>query len=1038
MSFGLRSALLAVSFALSLLPLVVHADDFPKPYDSEKELDVLPLPPEQVAREMKLPPGFKATVFAAEPDVCNPIALAWDAKGRLWVAENYTYAESPLKFERQLRDRVLIFEDTDGDGRHDKRTVFYDELQMLTGLEVGRGGVWLMCPPQVLFIADKDGDDKPDAKPEVVLDGFTVPPENYHNFANGLRFGPDGWLYGRCGASAPGEVGTPGTPAAERIPMRGGIWRYSLRTKVFEALTSGTTNPWGHDWDRHGELFYINTVNGHLWHMMPGAHFVRPHTIDPNPRTYELIDTHADHWHFDTKVGWGKSKDNPMADSLGGGHAHIGCFIYNDDVWPKEYHGRLFTLNMHGRRANQERLERDGSGFMAKHEPDFLQVNDPWFRGMELTLGPDGGLYIADWCDAGECHERTGVHRSSGRIYKVTYSKETSNTSSNVKYGDWWSKRMFIYLATLGDEQILEKKFRDAKLFDAREPKRTMTMQPGDHAVLVTTWLDQAYLGGWRKEQLSEDIKESAREWHTELVGLITYNDAHVRTWAIRLLTDNWPLDTMMSVRPARVATYPAPDRELLAQFVKLAESDPSPLVRLTLASTLQRLPHADRLPLAKALGSHSEDAADHNLPLMIWYGLIPTADEHGLELAALAADCRLPTTRKLIARRLAEDVEKQPDAFNSLLAAVAMKADARPADDVVRGAAAALAGWRKAPAPSNWEKFAAFASKSDDADVQNQVRELSVVFGDGRALDDVKRIALDGKADMNARRSALQTLIDARPDDLRKTCTSLLKTRFLNPLAAQGLGLFDDDEAAAMLVDSYKSFHHSERARLIGVLASRPRFAKGLLTAVADGRINKIDLTAFVARQIHDFGNPDLQELLRQTWGEFRDSPAEKKQLIAQLKQTLTKDELAQADKSHGRVLFAKTCAACHKFFGEGQTVGPDLTGANRDNLDYLLENIIDPSAVVTADFRMSVLVLDDGRILNGLVLAETEKTLTLRTATETLTLERAAVEERRVVPLSLMPDNQLQTMTPEERRDLFGYLQTREQVPLPSENAK
>jgi putative heme-binding domain-containing protein len=174
---------------------------------------------------------------------------------------------------------------------------------------------------------------------------------------------------------------------------------------------------------------------------------------------------------------------------------------------------------------------------------------------------------------------------------------------------------------------------------------------------------------------------------------------------------------------------------------------------------------------------------------------------------------------------------------------------------------------------------------------------------------------------------------------------------------------------------------------------------------------------------------------LLKETWGEFRDTPAEKKATIADLKRAFTLEELAKADKSHGRALFAKTCAACHKFFGEGQTVGPDLTGANRDNLDYLLENIVDPSAVLTADFRMSVLQLDDGRILNGLVLAETEKTLTLRTATETLTVEKASVEERRTVPLSLMPENQLQTMSPTDRRDLFGYLQTREQVPLPSE---
>ena len=395
----------------------VAAAEFPTPYDSEPDVGAGAMPAERVAAELQLPPGFKATVFAAEPHVQNPIALAWDAKGRLWVAENYTYAEATIKYERKLRDRIIILEDKDGDGKFDDRKVFADDLQILTGLEVGLGGVWAICPPQLLFLADKDGDDKPDAPPapEVVLEGFTLPPENYHNFANGLRFGPDGWLYGRCGASAPGDVGRPGVPVAERIPVRGGMWRYSPFTKVFESLNAGTTNPWGHDWDKNGELFFINTVNGHLWHSIAGAHYTRPHTIDPNPHVYELIDFHADHWHFDTKNDWSKSRDG-AANSYGGGHAHIGCMIYQGTMLPTKYRDRLYTLNMHGLRANQERLDRDGSGYLAKHEPDLFISNDKWFRGMELTCGPDGGVYVADWSDTGECHERNGVHRTSGRI----------------------------------------------------------------------------------------------------------------------------------------------------------------------------------------------------------------------------------------------------------------------------------------------------------------------------------------------------------------------------------------------------------------------------------------------------------------------------------------------------------------------------------------------------------------------------------------------------------------------------------------------
>src|SRR5438034_953509 len=284
------------------------------------------MPAADAAAKMRLPPGFKATVFAAEPDVQNPIALALDARGRLWVAENYTYAEGGKRFDLNLRDRILIFEDKDGHGHFDSRKVFSDELQMLTSIEVGHGGVWVMCPPQLLFIPDRDHNGVPDGPAEVVLDGFTGSSDNHHTFANGLRFGPDGWLYGRCGASSDGEMGIPGTPAAQRIPLRGTIWRYHPQRKAVEAISAGTTNPWGYDWNEHGELFFINTVNGHLWHDSAGSHFDRPHTFDPNPHVYSLIDQHAHHYHFDTTDGCQKSRDVASYD-LSAAPAHVGMLI---------------------------------------------------------------------------------------------------------------------------------------------------------------------------------------------------------------------------------------------------------------------------------------------------------------------------------------------------------------------------------------------------------------------------------------------------------------------------------------------------------------------------------------------------------------------------------------------------------------------------------------------------------------------------------------------------------------------------------------
>src|SRR6185436_8030987 len=194
---------------LVLTAFSLSASEFPLPYNTEPDQSG-PMSATEAAAKMKLPAGFKATVFAAEPDVQNPIAMAWDARGRLWIAENYTYAEGGKKFDLNLRDRILIFEDKDGDGKFDTRKVFTDELQMLTSIEVGYGGVWVMSPPRLLFISDRDRDDKPDGAPEVVLDGLTGSPDMHHTFANGLRFGPDGWLYGRCGASSTGEMGVPG------------------------------------------------------------------------------------------------------------------------------------------------------------------------------------------------------------------------------------------------------------------------------------------------------------------------------------------------------------------------------------------------------------------------------------------------------------------------------------------------------------------------------------------------------------------------------------------------------------------------------------------------------------------------------------------------------------------------------------------------------------------------------------------------------------------------------------------------------------
>jgi putative heme-binding domain-containing protein len=293
----------------------------------------------------------------------------------------------------------------------------------------------------------------------------------------------------------------------------------------------------------------------------------------------------------------------------------------------------------------------------------------------------------------------------------------------------------------------------------------------------------------------------------------------------------------------------------------------------------------------------------------------------------------------------------------------------------------------------------------------------------------------LDEAASLDDRKAALRTLIEGRPSDLRTICERLVRVRFLNAVAVRGLALFDDPEIGRSLARNYRSFHPSERSAAIEVLVSRPAFAQALLDQVAAGRIRREDITAFHARQILSLGDPALAHRLGEVWGELRGTAADRRGRIAELKNRLDAATLSSADRSRGRALFDRLCASCHRLHGRGGEIGPDLTGSGRDNIDYLLENIVDPGAAVSADFRMVVVAMRDGRILNGLVKAQTARTLTLQTQTEALTLDRSEIEGIRPSASSLMPDGLMDPLTPDEVRDLIAYLSHPTQVPLPAE---
>ena len=972
------------------------------------------MPAAEAVKLIKLPPGFKATVFAAEPDVQNPIACAWDSRGRLWIAENYTYAEGRTNFDKKLRDRILIFEDSDNDGHFDKRTVFADNLEKLTSIELGYGGVYATAPPYLLFIPDRDGDDKPDRpyepnrpnRPnttylpgtnyEILLDGFDAWSIR-HNFVNGLRWGPDGWLYGRHGIQATSHIGAPGTPAAERTPMNCGIWRFHPVRRTFEVVCWGGTNPWGLDWNAEGEGFFTNTVIGHVYHLIPGAHYERMYGEDLNPHIYQLLPQTADHYHYDRSKTWSDSRAG-KANDFGGGHAHCGCMIYQGDNWPAEYRGKLFTLNLHGRRMNCERLERKGSTYVAKHEPDFAQFGDPWFRGIDLTTGPDGGVYVLDWSDDGECHEDDGVHRESGRIYKITYG-EVKKPMLGEK-GD---------LARMTDAELIKK------------------------SLVGSEWHSRQALHLIRQRAVHGEITpEPYREKVLELLKSLP------RTTVIRALrtalcgefvTRSYEQDERSRLSNIAIAI------DLAKNGMKLpTKPDISPeQCRLETASMLTTVHDlAGFLPLWTELLSHPEDANDRVLPLLYWSGFerLIGADD-GLtsgKATGVAYVGEIPLIIEFTARRLAHDLATRPARLDGLLALAVKSFDETKAGCITRGISAALRGAAKATAPANWPAFAEKAAKIPA--LADKVRELNVIFGDGRALDEIRALALDGKADLATRRQAVESLISSGDSGLRGICEKLVGNGDLTPVAIRGLATFDDPAAAKLAVRNWERLRADARPGVIGSLCSRPVFAQALLTAIRAGKIARENLTAYHARQIAALGDAAVSALLAEVWGEIRTTPDDKKRRIAALKTALTPDVLAKADIAKGRALYTQTCAACHTLFDLGQSganLGPNLTGSGRANLDYLLENIVDPSAVVPADYKLSTLTLKDGRVLSGFISAKNEQTLTLRTMTENQTLPTADATKIEGSPLSLMPDGLLDALTQEQVRDLFGFLMTK-----------
>ncbi len=954
---------------------------------------------QKTVADMKLTPGFQAELIAAEPDVTQPIAFCIDERGRLWVLEGHSYPNKQP--EGKGKDRVVIFADEDGDGAFETRKVFVEGINLGSGIEVGFGGVYVGAAPELLFYPDKNRDDQPDGPPEVLLDGWGY--QDTHETLNSFLWGPDGWLYGCHGVFTHSEVGRPGTPKEQRTMIRAGVWRFHPVRKEFEVFAHGGSNQWGLDYNEYGHLFMTHCRsfwggggttyvirNGHYWNQANNGYapFISNTGPDFAPDLKNYLPAAA---LYDSGEG-GAGK--PGTTAVFGGHSHVGTMIYQGANWPAAYRGHLFTHNLHGHQINHQILVRKGSGYEAMHAGhDLAWTPDPRYMGVDLQSGPDGAVYIIDWFDQQHCHTpiEEKWDRTNGRIYRISWAatykpvKVDLSKMSDLElaklqtHGDDWYRRQSRRL-------LMERAADGGVKNDAIAHLKHLAQNQGGQEVLYALWaLHQC-------GKLDDEFLATPTNAGMDALG----------TWAVEL------------------AMEPGGRNIFSLETIATSKSE-SPATRLSLASLVPQMPTDRRWRVIEGLSEHADDRDDRFLPKMIWFGLADLAKTdwpRTLKIAEIT-----PLTE--LADSICWYAAQSPEGRDALSAAVA-KLPPDAAGRVARIAAFALRDAANLTPPAGVEAAVAVVSGNPDPGVQAALNELAAVFGDTSVLAKMRTVLADSNAPMPERKAAFALLKRTGDADALPVFATLLDAPEFRAQVIPLLGRSDDPNTATALLQRFDKLPPADKAAALAALTSRKPLALTLVNAMAAGTFDKKNITALHLRQMRNLGSEEINGLLEKTWGKFNPTNESAQATIKKYKKLFSEAPLWAYDAGKGKEVFAKVCATCHAFGGGEAKIGPDLGGTWRNGIDYFLESIADPNAVIGEAFQLTIVTKNDGNPVAGAVEKETDAAVTMRTLTESVTIPRADIKSRETLPQSFMPPGLLEALTEREAIELLKFLTT------------
>jgi putative membrane-bound dehydrogenase-like protein len=970
-----------------------------------------PLSPTEALAKMQVPEGFRVELVASEPDLLNPVAMAFDDAGRIYVTESFEY---PRQEAGPGRDRIKILEDTDRDGRVDKVTVFAEGLNIPSGIAVGHGGVWVANAPDILFLEDTNGDDVAD-KSTVVVTGFGR--DDTHELPNALTWGPDGYLYGLNGVFNRSLVKQDG----REFDFTCALFRIHPRTRKFELFCQGTSNPWGVAFDAEGSAFISACVIDHLWHLTESAYYQRQGGPYP-PHT----------WWADSIV----KHQHQMA-------AYCGIEYFDSAAYPSVYRDKLYMGNIHGGCINVDRTQRAGATYQGFGEPDFLTANDVWFMPVAQKVGPDGCLYVLDWYDRYHCYQDAnadpqGIDRGHGRLYRIVYEKRPE-----VRYPDISKLDGVGLIRALGDDNVFIRQRAQLELAE-----RGATNDPK----LASALEDIVFSDSSMKTRMHAlwAMAGSGKLPSSLLLKLTNHANPELRAWGVRLSGDH------------------RPDDAALAKQVRAMASDADPRVRLQVAIAAPKLQrqaeNASRIALATELDVLTHSTEDPILPRVVWQNMLPWIDRHP-EMIQQALQDGLnrdgDLLRSMVQRIAAKWASALPKDVASLdpkerLGMMLQLTDTM-LDKYPESSALILY-------PIAYRIFTGEISLASAQDVLrpwlDQLRQRGALSKEQPAWRQASLLARLICNEPEAQTVAMLQILDRSiPAELRRETLMFAAVhpnrshrsaleQVLGDLV-QGkhvgvpfrdmtldLGIARADEGAIeLLVQALPKLPSDVQAGIAERMCLREPSTSAFLEQVAAGNLRKELLGPNRVRLLAAEGSDTAKGLIAKVWGTVNTSTSkDREDVVRRVADQLRWDARGNPDK--GWAVYDRICGQCHVMHNRGMEVGPNITANGRGSYEQLLVSVFHPSLVIGDAFKSVTVRTEDGTIITGLLVSrdETKTVIKVQGGKET-TLPAAEIAEFRQDTKSLMPEGIENQMTPQEVADLFALL-TLEKIPGAPDN--